>query len=105
MMALATECLGICACLINHYFPQGRHGGTWFISRRTFTCALLILAAVFANRQDLQPPDDWPTVLQMAIDMLKKWETAASDIARMRVVLTKLVHEARQKTGIGPTWR
>lgn len=105
VMALATECLDICARLINHYFPQNRHGGTWFISRRTFTCSLLILAAVFANREDLQPPDDWFTVLQMAIDILERWESAASDIARMRVILSKLVHEACQKTGIGPTRR
>ncbi|CAH0045643.1 unnamed protein product [Clonostachys solani] len=105
VITLATEGLHICASLIHHYFPQSRHGGTWFIARRTFTCSLLILASVFANRKDVQPPEDWPATLQVAIDFLKRWETEASDIARMRAILCKLVDEACRKSGTRATGR
>uniref|UniRef100_A0A0B7KLZ6 Zn(2)-C6 fungal-type domain-containing protein n=2 Tax=Bionectria ochroleuca TaxID=29856 RepID=A0A0B7KLZ6_BIOOC len=98
VIALATESLHICASLIHHFFPQSRHGGTWFIARRTFTCSLLMLAAVFANRKDVQPPDDWPATLQVAINFLERWETEACDIARMRAILCKIVDEACRKS-------
>ncbi|CAG9983799.1 unnamed protein product [Clonostachys byssicola] len=105
VLTLATESLHICASLIHHYFPQSRHGGTWFIARRTFTCSILILAAVFADRKDVQPPDDWLATLQVAINFLKRWETEACDIARMRAILCKLVDEACRKVGARATGR
>ncbi|KAF4981675.1 hypothetical protein FZEAL_2562 [Fusarium zealandicum] len=95
---LASRELSMCATVIHRLSFHRRHGGTWFISRKAFTCACLILTAVL-NPHRVQPPEAWRTITEIAIQTLERWARDASDLRRMADILRHMYHETRVQRG------
>ena len=89
IVALAQQYMTLCTDCIMRCSTHDRHGGTWFIIRRSFRCTLVILAAVVAE-EPLQPPQNWKELSRMTIETLKRWSPGVKDLQRMRRVLERV---------------
>ncbi|KAH6884451.1 hypothetical protein B0T10DRAFT_130882 [Thelonectria olida] len=89
VIALAQKGMSVCAEMIPRYMYHHRHGGTWFVMRHLWTCAVLVLAAV-AHKGDVLPPENWRHLADMALTALDRWASQAADIQHMLIVLREL---------------
>lgn len=96
----AQKSIDICATLIAKNTSHLRHGGSWFIARKSFLCACILLAVVLAPERRLQPPSNWSALIHVALEMLGFWGQDAEDICRMRDVLEAMYHVVSRR---GPT--
>ncbi|KAF5007838.1 hypothetical protein FDECE_5864 [Fusarium decemcellulare] len=96
--ALVTREISICATVVHRLAFHRRHGGTWLISRKSFMCACIIIAAAL-NPHRVQPPEEWHTLINIAIQTLGRWADEASDIRRMADILTHMYHETCRQRG------
>ncbi|KAI2912843.1 transcriptional regulator family: Fungal Specific TF [Aspergillus niger] len=76
--------------LINSKATQHRHHGTWFVARGVLSSALLIIAAIKADKGLVDYLADWPDLLDQAIRSLSHWASEARDLAYAVVVLANL---------------
>ncbi|PYH39201.1 uncharacterized protein BO87DRAFT_403140 [Aspergillus neoniger CBS 115656] len=76
--------------MINSKATQHRHHGTWFVARGVLSSALLIIAAVKADKGLVDYLADWPDLLDQAIRSLTHWASEARDLAYAAVVLANL---------------
>ncbi|OCT46892.1 hypothetical protein CLCR_02303 [Cladophialophora carrionii] len=107
-LSLAQVHVSVCADLIVHYSKHKRHGGIWFAARRTFLCALVVLATVAAAGDGegdvssglsvgVHPPQNWLALVTLALQTLSRWSPEAKDVERMRTILQRLFDEVRQR--------
>src|SRR5690606_9813005 len=82
---LARQEVKICAGLIRRVKYHHRHGGTWLLVRRSFRCAMLILAVVIRDGE-VQPPPNWLDLVRTSIMTLGRWSSGSPDIQSMRIV-------------------
>lgn len=76
--------------MINSKATQHRHHGTWFVARGVLSSALLIIAAVKADKGLVDYLADWPDLLDQAIRSSTHWASEARDLAYAAVVLANL---------------
>ncbi|RDK44416.1 hypothetical protein M752DRAFT_231354 [Aspergillus phoenicis ATCC 13157] len=76
--------------LISSKATQHRHHGTWFVARGVLSSALLIIAAIKADKGLVDYLADWPDLLDQAIRSLSHWASEARDLAYAVVVLANL---------------
>ncbi|KAI2843866.1 transcriptional regulator family: Fungal Specific TF [Aspergillus niger] len=76
--------------LISSKATQHRHQGTWFVARGVLSSALLIIAAIKADKGLVDYLADWPDLLDQAIRSLSHWASEARDLAYAVVVLANL---------------
>ncbi|KAH8896671.1 hypothetical protein GQ53DRAFT_803544 [Thozetella sp. PMI_491] len=81
-MRVATELIMLSAQ--NH-----RHGGIWFVTRRTFACDLLVLAFVVKHGESEATPA-WHSLIGLALQTLERWAPEAADVALMHDVLSRV---------------
>lgn len=89
VIELAQKGMSVCAEMIPRYMHHHRHGGTWFVLRHLWTCAVLILAVV-ARKGEVAPPENWQHLIDLALAALDRWAGQAADIEQMRGVLCEL---------------
>lgn len=89
---LALKELDICAKMIHRLAFQGRHGGTWLISRKIFLSACIVLAAA-SNPHRIHPPDEWQMLIELAIHTLERWAVDAVDVGQMAEILRHMYHQ------------
>lgn len=96
MMPIAQNCVQLCAALLPLYAHHSRHGGTWLVVRRTFSCALVILASVLRQHLaltgkrdhiDLDPPEHWQGLTRLALRILDSWASESLEFRRMQTIL------------------
>ncbi|KAH7152832.1 hypothetical protein EDB81DRAFT_789811 [Dactylonectria macrodidyma] len=92
-LQLAEKALGVCVTLIVHLYPLRRHGGTWFILRRIFSCSCIVLGVVLHQARLIAPPRNWRSIIEAALRALKAWGNEASDISEMAVTLNCMYQE------------
>lgn len=86
----AKEALKVAAELIALSKQDHRHGGIWFVLRRTFACALIILAVVL-RYGPAEAAQAWPDAVFDALGTLKKWSGEAPDIELMANILDDMI--------------
>lgn len=99
VLGLAQQHVDLCARTVLRSVHHHHHGGTWFVARHNFSCAVLILAVVL-NPAQVCPPRDWPAVVRLAIKYLGALGTVAPHLARMRDALERLFVEVCQRSGL-----
>lgn len=92
---LGSKAVGICARIVHRTSYHTRQGGSWLIMRTRFTAACVILAAVL-HPDRLEPPREWESFIQSAIESLTYWGRNASDVAQMARVLDYMYQGARE---------
>lgn len=92
-LRLAQECVTLCSSKILNSIDRSRHGGTWFMLRKMFSAAMLILAVVCRAREggEVCPPPNWPGLIKVTLSTMGNWEGEAPDIARMRSTLQRVL--------------
>ena len=75
-----------CSQLIHQWSIQHRHHGTWLMSRQSFACALLLLAAQRAGILAISP-ERYEQSVQSSIATLRFWEREAPDLKAARQML------------------
>ncbi|KAJ4209737.1 hypothetical protein NW767_000014 [Fusarium falciforme] len=96
--ALAAKEIQICATMVHRMAFHRRHGGTWLISRKIFMAACIIIAAA-ANSHRVSPPEEWHTLIGIAIQSLERWAGEASDLQRMANILVSMYRETCSQRG------
>ncbi|KAK1622115.1 hypothetical protein BDP81DRAFT_455672 [Colletotrichum phormii] len=95
---LAQKAVDTCAAMIVKTAHHHRHGGSWFVARRAFSCAVMTLAAVVgAENCPVKPPSNWASLVRLALRVLGRWGKEAHDLERMRETLQRLFHRVQQK--------
>ncbi|KAL2219285.1 hypothetical protein M432DRAFT_341572 [Thermoascus aurantiacus ATCC 26904] len=89
----------VCVELIVHSARCPRNGGTWLMLRKTFSGALLILATVVSGDR-LVPPENWPSVIRLALRVLAKWAAESADVEWMRSILDCVFREVCRRKGM-----
>lgn len=89
--ALAQRYMALCNDCIVRCSTYDRHGGTWFVLRRTFRCTLVVLAAVVADGP-LRPPENWQDLSRLTLATLARWSSGVRDLQRMHMVLERVFH-------------
>ncbi|KAJ9137458.1 C6 transcription factor [Pleurostoma richardsiae] len=97
--ALAQQGVDLCAEMIPRHAHHHRHGGTWFVVRQTWMCAVILLACAL-RRGEARPPQNWPTLVKAALRTISRWKDDASDIQHMHAVLSRLFHDVCTKVGV-----
>ncbi|RYP91458.1 hypothetical protein DL770_002397 [Monosporascus sp. CRB-9-2] len=98
VLEASQESMRIASQIILTSAQHHRHGGIWFVLRRAFTCALLILAVVL-RYGEAEAPQNWPVMVSTALKTLERWSPEAPDVARMRDVLDRAFASIWQKQG------
>ncbi|KAF4951911.1 hypothetical protein FGADI_7133 [Fusarium gaditjirri] len=88
----ALKELDICAKMIHRLAFQGRHGGTWLISRKIFLSARIVLAAA-SNPYLIHPPDQWQMAIELAIHTLDRWAVDTVDVRQMAEILRHMYYQ------------
>ena len=96
VMQGGREAVSVIAELITLSTQHHRHGGIWFVARRAFGCALLLLAVVLRYGEAEAPPA-WPDLIALALQTLERWASEAADVAIMRNVLERVYSAVRQQ--------
>ncbi|RSL75042.1 hypothetical protein CEP51_011238 [Fusarium floridanum] len=99
-LPLAAKAVEVCAATIVHNVSEQRHGGTWFVVRRPFSCACLIIAVALHPASGLLPPPNWRSLVKVSIQALRSWGCEAPDLDRMAGVLENMYHEACRQLSI-----
>ncbi|RTE83843.1 hypothetical protein BHE90_001635 [Fusarium euwallaceae] len=76
---LAEKAIHLCEQKIYEYQHTLRHGGSWFITRRIFAYACLILAAAMQPERRIKLPARWGSAIRVAIQALGFWSQDAAD--------------------------
>lgn len=97
---LAQRAVNICSMIITGDRLLMRHGGSWFIARRAFSCACQILAVVLHPTSAVIPPPNWQFSVQAVIATLRFWGREAADMRRMAAALDRMYYEAHKRTGL-----
>ncbi|RSL66823.1 hypothetical protein CEP53_003206 [Fusarium sp. AF-6] len=84
---LAEKAIHVCVQKIHEYQHTLRHGGSWFITRRIFAYACLILAAARQPERRIKLPLRWGSAIQVAIQTLGFWAQDAADVRHMSSTL------------------
>ncbi|KAI3546430.1 hypothetical protein CABS03_13053 [Colletotrichum abscissum] len=98
---LAQKAVDTCAAMIVKTAHHHRHGGSWFVARRAFSCAVMVLAVVAAGNHPVEPPSNWKSLVRLALRILGRWGREARDLERMRETLQRLFHRVQHKAGYG----
>ena len=122
---LAQRGVDASAALIRLVAAHHRHGGIWGLVRRSFGCALLLVAVATTHHHHqhqhregdddddddgvevftcVRPPHDWARLARLAAATARRWEGPGTrDLAWMRRTLEGLVDaaEASMSTGSG----
>ncbi|RYP48057.1 hypothetical protein DL768_005979 [Monosporascus sp. mg162] len=98
VLEASRESMRIASQIILTSAQHHRHGGIWFVLRRAFTCALLILAVVL-RYGEAEAPQNWPDMVGTALKTLERWSPEAPDVARMRDVLDRAFATVWQRQG------
>ncbi|OTA91513.1 hypothetical protein M434DRAFT_397170 [Hypoxylon sp. CO27-5] len=106
LVPLAQRNIDISCALIRLVAVHHRHGGIWGLTRRSFVCSLLLIAAARYNVRDrdlgtqvalsseqrIHLPSDWHKFVRMSINTIQRWETCgAKDLQWMGRILQGLV--------------
>ncbi|KAI1414455.1 hypothetical protein F5Y13DRAFT_178751 [Hypoxylon sp. FL1857] len=104
--SLAQQSIDGSCLLIQLVAAHHRHGGIWGLIRRSFICALLLIAVARYNLRNgdlenqIPPPDahcirlppDWRRFPQMTLTTIERWEgCGAKDLQLMRKTLEGLI--------------
>lgn len=84
--SLVTKHAITCSQLIQQWNVQHRHHGTWLMSRQSFACALLLLAARRAGILAMSA-EQFEQSVQSSIATLRFWEREAPDLKAARQML------------------
>ncbi|KAI8716963.1 Fungal-trans domain-containing protein [Fusarium sp. LHS14.1] len=84
---LAEKAVHACVQKIHEYQHTLRHGGSWFITRRIFTYACLVLAAARQPERRIKLPVRWGSAIRVAIETLRFWSQDAADVRHMASTL------------------
>lgn len=87
----AGKCLDLCIKSIHHVPSKHRHHGAWYGSRKLFTKALLLLAAVKSRK--IVVPSEWRASVIAAMKGLKYWESEAPDLQEARLTLGSILRD------------
>ncbi|RMJ14395.1 hypothetical protein CDV36_005933 [Fusarium kuroshium] len=87
---LAEKAIHLCVQKIYEYQHTLRHGGSWFITRRIFAYACLILAAATQPERRIKLPVRWGSAIQVAIQALGFWSQDAADVRHMALALDSM---------------
>ncbi|KAH8878695.1 hypothetical protein GQ53DRAFT_739821 [Thozetella sp. PMI_491] len=87
-MSIAQESISLCTDYIENMSRRlfQRHGGSWFMARTTFSCAMMIIAVVISGSK-LNAPSNWMDLVRCACRVLAFWGRETPDIKWMRSVL------------------
>ncbi|KAH7274929.1 hypothetical protein B0J15DRAFT_531018 [Fusarium solani] len=96
--ALAAKEIRICATMVHRMAFHRRHGGTWLIARKSFMAACIVIAAA-ANSHRVSPPEEWHTLVGIAIQSLERWAGEASDLQQMADILVYMYRETCSQRG------
>jgi hypothetical protein len=97
---LAAEQVRCSALMIKRGPFVQRHGGTWIICRRIFTSACVLLAAAL-HPNSVLPPAEWSSLVQLAIQVLRRWGRDAHDLRRMAESLDFMLQQVHRQLGRG----
>ncbi|KAI8675992.1 Fungal-trans domain-containing protein [Fusarium keratoplasticum] len=84
---LAEKAVHGCVQKIHEYQHTLRHGGSWFITRRIFGYACLVLAAARQPERRIKLPLRWGSAIRVAIQTLRFWSQDAADVRHMTSTL------------------
>jgi hypothetical protein len=84
---LAEKAIHLCVQKIHGYQHTVRHGGSWFITRRIFGYACLVLAAARQPERRIKLPLRWGSAIRVAIQTLRFWSQDAADVRHMASTL------------------
>lgn len=90
MVEHAHKCLEYASIIIKVVAHPHRFGGIWFNMRRSFSSALLLLAAVGDAKLTL--PIDWQSSITLCLQTLAIWEVEASDLRWCRQILEGILN-------------
>ncbi|KAF9875180.1 hypothetical protein CkaCkLH20_07446 [Colletotrichum karsti] len=89
VVELAQKAVDTCSVMVVKTAYHHRHGGSWFVARRAFSCALMILAARLKNGP-VKAPSNWRSLVRLALRVMRRWGREARDIDKMRSTLERL---------------
>lgn len=84
---LAEKAVHVCVQKIHEYQHTLRHGGSWFITRRIFADACLVLAAARQPERRIKLSVRWGSAIRVAIETLRFWSQDAADVRHMALTL------------------
>lgn len=84
---LARQALRVCVDIIRNNAAHHRHGLTWFVARRSFSCGMLILAVVRRGEPRLPPPHGWEVIVRLAMKTLRRWGHECVDVDKLACLL------------------
>ncbi|KAJ3550109.1 hypothetical protein NM208_g145 [Fusarium decemcellulare] len=86
-ITLAERAVHLYTQRIDEYQHTLRHGGSWFVTRRIFAYASMILAAVRDPNRRISVPSTWKLAVLTALRTLKFWGRDAPDVRHMTATL------------------
>ncbi|KAI8257072.1 hypothetical protein K4K53_006277 [Colletotrichum sp. SAR 10_77] len=98
VVELAQKAVDTCSAMIVKTAYHHRHGGSWFVARRAFSCAMMILAAKLRDGPVRAPPN-WRALVRLALRVVRRWGREARDVERMRSTLERLFNQVQARAG------
>ncbi|KAJ0366305.1 hypothetical protein COL154_003894 [Colletotrichum chrysophilum] len=98
VVELAQKAVDTCSAMVVKTAYHHRHGGSWFVARRAFSCAMMILAARLRDGPVRAPPN-WRALVRLALRVVRRWGREARDVERMRSTLERLFNQAQARAG------
>ncbi|KAL0937151.1 uncharacterized protein CTRU02_206882 [Colletotrichum truncatum] len=98
VVELAQKAVDTCAAMVVKTAHHHRHGGSWFVARRAFSCAVMILAARLRNGGPVRTPRNWASLVRLALRVLRRWGREARDVDRMRSTLERLFNQVQKRS-------
>ncbi|KAF6833064.1 hypothetical protein CPLU01_05743 [Colletotrichum plurivorum] len=98
VVELAQKAADTCAVMVVMTAYHHRHGGSWFVARRAFSCAVTILASKL-REGPVQAPPNWRSLVRLALRVTRRWGREARDIEKMRSTLERLFTQVQERTG------
>ncbi|KAI8185839.1 hypothetical protein K4K51_011277 [Colletotrichum sp. SAR 10_75] len=98
VVELAQKAVDTCSAMIVKTAYHHRHGGSWFVARRAFSCAMMILAARLRDGPVRAPPN-WRALVRLALRVVRRWGREARDVERMKSTLERLFNQVQARAG------
>ncbi|KAL3298362.1 C6 zinc finger domain-containing protein [Colletotrichum asianum] len=98
VVELAQKAVDTCSAMVVKTAYHHRHGGSWFVARRAFSCAMMILAARLRDGPVRAPPN-WRALVRLALRVVRRWGREARDVERMRSTLERLFNQVQARAG------
>ncbi|KAF5004851.1 hypothetical protein FDECE_8667 [Fusarium decemcellulare] len=86
-ITLAERAVHLYTLRIDEYQHTLRHGGSWFVTRRIFSYASMVLATVRDPSRRINAPPTWKLAVLTALRTLKFWGRDAPDVRHMTTTL------------------